>query len=498
MARYPNDGIDRVELDPAAADTIADAVIERMKGIATVERVGPFGNPIPNRSILEPGGIKAKPGESAVFYGGDDMYSDVGSTDAEIATNLYLASVVLETPNPKTGRPFGDPNTGGPSVSERMRHVMVGAATKALQGPGTDIPDYATDGNGYTKAIDVDRFVLKGYRALRREAGTKAMTSTGANAGDEWVPTFATAELWRDVHLQTEVAANIQRVAMTTNPYTLPTLDDDMEFKLASTENTAVTASDPDTGNATLTAVKVQAEVDFSGEFTEDSIVPAIPSLRATLVRRGAQTIDDLIVHSDTETGGTGNVNSDNGAPAADSFYLAFNGLRKFAVVTNSGQTSNVAAALTNTNFTTIRALLGKYGARASDLRIVTGVSTFLTMGSIAEVLTLEKYGPNATILRGELARFQNIPILLSEAIPGTSWDKIAADGKSDTTVGTTGWLVLFNVNAWRSGFRREFQIESWRDIKKDQNVLVASFRMALIPSGISTIHTATGRNVTV
>jgi hypothetical protein len=215
-------------------------------------------------------------------------------------------------------------------------------------------------------------------------------------------------------------------------------------------------------------------------------------------VRRGAQTIDDLIVHGDTESAATGNVNSDNGAPAAGSFYLSMNGLRKFAVVTNTGQTSNVAAALTSANFNTIRALLGRYGARPSDLAIVTGTSTYLAMLTIAEVITLEKYGSNATVLQGELGRFYNIPIILSEAIATRSWDKVEADGKSNTTVGTLGWLVLFNRNHWTAGFRRDFQIESFRDIQKDMNILVASFRMGLTSSGIATTHTASGRNVTV
>jgi HK97 family phage major capsid protein len=288
---------------------------------------------------------------------------------------------------------------------------------------------------------------------------------------------------------------------MPTNPYTLPTLDSDMTFKYASAENTAVTATDLNTGNATLTAAKIMAEVDFSTEVTEDSIIPIVPAIRATLVRRAAQTIDDLIVSGDTETGGTGNVNSDDTAPVAGDFYLALNGMRKFCIVTNTGQVSNVAAALSTTNFLTIRGLLGRYGARPSDLRIVVGQSTLNTMYDIASVRTIDVYGPNATIVQGELARFFGIPILAYEAIPLLASDKTAADAKADSatpTNNTLGWILLFNRNGWKLGFRRELVIESWRDIKKDQNVLTASFRQALIPSGIVTTHTAVGRNITV
>ena len=441
----------------------------------------------PARSELEEGGVKAKPGDRPVITGGDDMYSEAGATDADVATNLYIVKQLLaSTPNYQP--------------SWRLRQAMNAAAESAIKQAAPAIPK-TIDTRGYTKAHDLDGFVAKTYRGFRAEA-VKAMTSTGTNAGDEWVPTFASAELWRDVHLATMVSASVPRVAMPTNPYTLPTLDDDVTFKYASSENTAVTASNLNTGAATLTAVKIQGEVNFSGELTEDSIIPIAAEVRANLVRRGAQVIDDLVVSGDTETGGTGNVNSDDAAPTAGDFYLALNGMRKFTIVTNTGQVSNVAAALTTANFTTIRGLLGRYGARPSDLRIVTGQSTLNTMYDISQVKTLDVYGPNATILQGELARFFGIPILASEAIPLTATDKVAADGKYTTTspssADTLGWLLLFNVNGWKQGFRRELQIESFRDIQKDQNILVASFRMALIPSGIATTHTAIGRNITV
>jgi len=487
-----------VELAEDAIDTIAEAVAAKLAHVpetppeptksldidalakAISERL------TPQRTELDEGGVKAKPGEP-VFYGGDDQFTAIGDTDAAIATNLWLAKAVCSA----------NPNY---SPSPRLRQVMVGAADKALKAAPIAIPEYERNMYGGQKAVDPSRFVATTYSSFRADARAKALASTSANAGDEWVPTFASAELWRDVHLETAVAAALERVNMPTNPYTLPTLDLDATWKYASAENTAVTASDVNTGNATLTAVKVMSEQDFSTETTEDSIIPVVPAIRSSLVRRAAQTIDDLIVSGDTETGGTGNVNLDDAAPTAGDVFLALNGMRKFCIVTNTGQVSNVAAALTTTNFTTIRGLLGRYGARPSDLRIVAGQSTLNTMYDIASVRTLDTYGPNATIVQGELARFFGIPILPYEAIPLLTSDKVEADGKASTTASnnTLGWILVFNRTGWRLGFRRELVIESWRDIKKDQNVLVASLRMALIPSGITTIHTAVGRNVTV
>ena len=271
--------IERVELDDASSDKLVDRIVERLTPKAEPEtdpEIKALRDELaeikagmkPQRSELGDEPIKA--GDSPI-YGGDDAYTSLGSTDAEIASGLYLAKTIL----------------GGRGFSERGNQVMLAAADRALKaGPRKMDTTGMYAPTGAAMKYDVAEYF--------KEARTKAMTSTGANAGDEWVPTLASADLWTDIHLATQVSSQIRRVPMPSNPYTLPTLDDDATFKYASTENTAVTATNLNTGNATLTAVKIQAEVNFSGEVTEDSIIPIVPAIRANLVRRGAQTIDDL------------------------------------------------------------------------------------------------------------------------------------------------------------------------------------------------------------
>ncbi|MEW5989720.1 MAG: phage major capsid protein [Chloroflexota bacterium] len=488
----PYDEIQSAELTEEATDALADAVADRLAGKADWRT--------PRRTIFEDeGGIRSKPGQkgSAAFYGGDDVYTLTGRDDAERATNLHLAQTMIEVPDPRSGRPER-------WASDRLREVMVGAAEKALSGPSRSFPAYKDLADSRRLEVDPDGFATKAmaeWRTAARQARAKAMTSTGAGAGDEWVPTFAASELWNDIHFATIVAPAMRRVQMPTNPFDLPSQTASVTWKYASSENTAVTATDPTTAKEVLSAKKLMAEVDYSSETEEDSIVAATPAIRADLVRSGAQAIDDLLVHGDTETGATGNVNSDDAAPVAGDQFLALNGLRKYCLVTNTGQVSNLAGAVSSTNFNTLRALLGKYGARASDLVIITGGSTFVSMNTITEVITPDKYGAGATILAGELARFFGIPILLSEAIPLLTSDKVAADGKADSATpanNTTGWLVLVNRRMWTIGFRRELRLEAWRDIKKDQSVLVASFRQAQIPASVSVLHTAVARNATV
>ena len=475
-----SEDIEKVALDEAATEEIAAKVADHLtpKTDPAMEKMASELAELkallttPNRPERETPGVQAKTND-APFYGGDDRYTYVGSDDADRATTLYVVNTLL--------------HGSGKSLSARGREVMENATKAAL---GTAPAPFK--GDLFTKST---------YAGLRAEAH-KAMTSTGSNVGDDWVPTFASAELWRDVHLATEIASQVRRVEMPTNPYDLPTATADPTFYWASSENTAVTGGNVATAKATLTAKKIQADVTFSGELTEDSIIPVAGEIRAALTRRAAQTIDDLIVHGDVETGGTGNVNSHDAAPAGGSFYLSLDGMRKFAIITNTDQCSNVGSAFTAAKFVAVRALLGKYGARSSDLLLVMGQSLQNSIGGVTEWLTLDKYGPNAAIAAGEIGRIFNIPAFLSEAIPGTSTDKVAADGCYTVTGASTydvlGWFVLANKSQWVTGFRRGVQLESFRDVQKDSNILVCSFRMALIPSGIATTHTAVARNITL
>jgi HK97 family phage major capsid protein len=490
----PQTGAEEVALEEGAADEIAQKTADlvaasEVKSLRAEIAELKAALLTPKRTDLgdvPAGGIIAK-GSDPAFYGGNDQYTYAGSDDAEVATNLWLAEAILKGNDSKDRRAQHE-------LSPRAKQVMLAAAERALKSAPKPIPA-VVEINGRKVHQDPGGFVAKQYADNRVDA-YKALTAAAAGSGLEWVPTFATSELWRDFHLAATIAPQFRRYDMPTNPYTLPVESADVTFRYVSTENVAVTASQPTTAAATLTARKIQAEVDFSGEVTEDSIVPVIPNLRFDLVRRGGQTIDDLVVNGDTNTAASGNVANDDGAPAAGSYFLAFNGLRKFWNVTNSAQETNMAAAPTTALLNNIRKLLGRYGARPSDLILLTGPATYYALQVIAEVITLEKYGPNATVLTGELARWFNIPILLNETT-----DKVASNGRTAVVTpanNTTGWAGIVNTTMWKTGFRRDLQIESYRDIQKDQNILVASFRMAFTSSGISTQISAGARNITV
>ena len=80
-------------------------------------------------------------------------------------------------------------------------------------------------------------------------------------------------------------------------------------------------------GKVPLVAKKLALRVGFSSELVEDSIIPVLNIYREQAMRALADAIDHVLLNGDTETGSSGNINSDDGAPTSSSPYLAMDGL---------------------------------------------------------------------------------------------------------------------------------------------------------------------------
>ena len=65
----------------------------------------------------------------------------------------------------------------------------------------------------------------------------------------------------------------------------------------------------------------------------EDSIIPFVPFLRGQAAKALAHYTDSLVLNGDTTATATGNINTDDGAPAGGKHYLAFDGLRHAGLV---------------------------------------------------------------------------------------------------------------------------------------------------------------------
>ena len=327
-----------------------------------------------------------------------------------------------------------------------------------------------------------------------------AMDSTTAGAGDELVPTGEAAALWADINLETHVAGLFTRVDMPTNPFEIPLQLGNVAW-YPGTENTAATETALTTARQTLTAHELVAEVPWSLTLEEDAVIAMAAEVRSTLVRNAVEVIDDVLLNADTTA--QNNINADgatiNAATAGKAHWLlGFDGLLHLPLVDNATQGNNHGAAPSADMFNEARGLLGKYGVRPSELAYIADVGTYIKSLGIDEFRTLDKLGPQATLLNGQLAQVDGIPVIVSEQMAKSDADGKVTDGGSNNTKGR---LLVVNRTQWRLGFRRELMIETTRDIQKRQNIMVVSMRLAFMErtgTRASATHTALQYNITV
>ena len=326
-----------------------------------------------------------------------------------------------------------------------------------------------------------------------------AMDSTTAGSGDELVPTQEAAALWADVNLETLVAPLFARVDMPSNPFEIPLQLGDVNW-YPGTENLATTNTALATARQTLTAHELVAEVPWSLTLDEDSVIAMAAEVRSSLVRNAVEVIDDVLLNADTTT--VNNINAD-GATISSSdagkaqWLVGFDGLLHLPLVDNTAQANDHGAAVSDDMFNEARAKVGKYGVRPSELAYVMDVNTYIRSLGVDNFRTLDKLGPEATLLRGQLGSVEGIPVIVSEQMSLADADGKVTDGGNTAD---TGRVLIVNRSQWRLGFRREMLIETTRDIQKRQNIMVISIGLAFMErsGNRSTVtHTALQYNVT-
>ena len=326
-----------------------------------------------------------------------------------------------------------------------------------------------------------------------------AMDSTTAGSGDELVATLEARELWMDVHLQTLVAPLVPMINMPSSPFDIPRQLGDVSF-YPGTENVAPTSTALGTSKTTMTAYELVGQVPYSFTLEEDAVIALLPEIRAGLVRNVAETLDDIILNADTST--SNNINADGATIAPGNagkghWLLGYDGIIHLPLVDNTTQSNDHGASVSDDMFNEIRAKLGKYGVRPSQLVWVMDVNTFIRAQSISQFRTMDKLGPNATILTGMLGAIEGIPTIVSEQMRLADTDgKVTAGGNSNDT----GRLLIFNRTQWAQGFRRDLSLDVDRDTQKRQTVVTVSFRHALTQRAVarsSATHTAMQFNIT-
>ena len=330
--------------------------------------------------------------------------------------------------------------------------------------------------------------VIKSINAIK---SNELDTSTQSGYGDEWVPDLWLNQLWERTRLDNVVAAQFAQISMPSNPYELPIESTDPTvYKVPETSDEShLTISGagnpiPDsklaTGKVTLTADKLALRVGYSMESDEDAIIPFAAQLRKQGQRALEDAIDNVYLNADNTA--SGNVNYDGGTPGGtEKYYVAFKGIIYTALVSNSGGNAtdmgNIAPTLAYIRATRAK-LLSAYAARPQDLVIFCDFPTYMKLLSLPELLTVDKYGTNATVVTGEVGKIDNIPVLVSNEMALAS-----SNGKVSSTGGnnTRGRLVIASKPQFYGGYRRKISVVTEYLSYYDSYQMTATVRPAFI-----------------
>ena len=311
----------------------------------------------------------------------------------------------------------------------------------------------------------------------------RAMDSAETGYGLELIGAQYVRDLWAAARNMDSLVGDIRTIPMT-DPTTYIPIDGDLPEMLFVGENTSASASAYTTSKTassrrTLTAKKFTIQQVWSAELDEDSIIAFTPFLREKLAMSAAMHLGSAYYNGDDTNAGTGNINTDDADPTDTKHYLAWDGIRHYWIVDATGQGKSMAATLDPHEIDVARGKLNggdddvdnaikniNWGLNARDLRLVADWDTYMAMLDIDDVRTVDKYGPQATVLTGELASYRGIPII-SPAYAS----KTEADFKASTTEAsnTKGQITVFAPAGWIGGVRREVQLFFDRIQRTDQ-----------------------------
>lgn len=260
------------------------------------------------------------------------------------------------------------------------------------------------------------------------------------------------------------------------------------------------------TPKVTITQKTFIAEIDVSDQLLRRSTPVQIENyLKSELARGMGYTCDYVIVNADSSTGSTGNVNSDDQAPATTfagaggsrHASLVFdNGLRKLAL---AGSYATDAGTLDAGDYLKMISLLGEYGADPTQCLFIQPVQVRAKTLAISDFAEFQKYANNDVIAKGLMPTPYGVDILTHRAVQLT-----AADGKRDgasPSNNVKGQILALYKPAVQYGFGAEIKLEpvrvagyGWRFVA----TFDFGFTVAEASAGLSSPTVSTAYNITV
>ncbi len=310
---------------------------------------------------------------------------------------------------------------------------------------------------------------VKGVSIEGTAFGRELITKAGAH-----VPGATPWELEVSLNMEAEirrrlvVADLIKPIQMKTNVMTMPVNPEAGVATWITNAQFGTTASPGATQThqlkeITLNAYKIATNEYLAYEEEEDSLIALMPIVRDAMIRRVAKGVDKAFLLG----AGSG------GDPVKG--FMSYDA--------TSAVTSSVANKLTIANLRSLRADLGVWGLTQSDLVFVVSTDGYFDLLDDTTFQTMDKVGPSATILTGQIGMLGQTPVLVSDGFPTKT-------GAANTATTNYGAMCL-NVQNFIAGTQRGLRMDTQELVETQRRVIVASLR-----TGMTQLSTVNGQGV--
>ncbi len=289
-----------------------------------------------------------------------------------------------------------------------------------------------------------------------------ALKAFGIDSGDDgatWIPTMVSESYIDEYNLERKVSQLFQEIKMPSNPYSFPVLSNGAIATKLSAASEKSTKDVFEDSTMTFTAVKLSNQYALPEELQEDSAVDVMKVIRQELIEGQEKALEIAILEGDTTSThmhtNTG-IPGQSSTPASDSPERLWKGLRKRCLAAGSAAKVDAAATLNESHLRSARKKMGKFGVNPAELALICGPKGYNEMQDLDDVRTLEQYGPQAPVLTGEMAKYEGIPVIVSEWLREDT-DATGVNGASGNTKLS---LILVNRKRFFCGLRRAVQIK--------------------------------------
>ena len=326
---------------------------------------------------------------------------------------------------------------------------------------------------------DLDKFgscpnILESYYAKEiLVPRLKAFGTSVVGGGAEWIPTAIASTYIPEFQLERKLVAAFKDIPMPTSPYELPTTSG-LTTARKGTEGVTATQSNFNTGKLNFSAKKFLEYYILPEELREDSIIPILELARQELTEAHERAFETSCINGVELPLLVNHIDSDTDAGAVDLAEKQWTGLRKKALdnSANGGVVGFGNAVVSDANLALMRQKLGKFGVDPTNLVWLVGAVGYLQMLNTDKVVTVDKMGPNATILTGSLGKYDGIDILVS----GFVREDLNATGVYDGVTVDRAGLLLLNKTRFYFGTRRPIRLALREAKSADDRYEIASY----------------------